>query len=208
MSPRQKTRGFALGELDLQGHGDRLCDFILNLEDVGDVPVVTLGPKVGTRPTVHQLRGDAHAVSRTPNTAFEHMAHAEVPRNYLYAHGAPLIHERRTPRDNENAPQFRQLGDDVFGDAVREMLLLSVARHVDEGQDGNRRLLREAQFQVRRASQLFGQRLGPANCNAVDAHRIGDVFELPFTKVFEGEIELALHLLMNCARDTNVTAFG
>ena len=52
---------------------------------------------------------------------------------------APLVGEARIARDHRQTGDLRQIGDDVFADAVGEILLFRVARHVGERQDGDRR---------------------------------------------------------------------
>src|SRR5947207_3657382 len=88
---------------------------------------------------VDELRGDPYALAGAPDRAFEYGAHAELAADGADVHRASLIGEARVACDHRQARDFRQIGDDVFADAVGEVLLFRVARHVGERQDGDRR---------------------------------------------------------------------
>ena len=59
------------GELQLQGRGDGLGDIVLDGEDVGELPIVALGPEVITVRCVNQLRGYAYTASRASDASFQ-----------------------------------------------------------------------------------------------------------------------------------------
>ena len=88
--------------------------------------------------SVDELRGDPHALAGAADRAFEHRAHAEFAADGANVDRASLIGEARVARDHRQAGDLRQIGDDVFADAVGEILLLRIARHVGERQNGDR----------------------------------------------------------------------
>ena len=83
---------------------------------------------------VDQLRGDPHPVVQLAHAAFEQILHAQPRGHAVKVLGAALVGEGRVARDDEQRGDLREIGDDVLGDAVAEIVLLGVARHVDEGQ--------------------------------------------------------------------------
>src|SRR5262249_35225320 len=68
----------------------------------------------------------------------EHVSHAEFTRRALHVYSLALIGKRGVAGDYEEPSQLRQTGDDVLGDAIREIFLLDVATDVDEGQHHDR----------------------------------------------------------------------
>ena len=66
-------------QLDLELGDDRLRDLVLDQEDVGQIAVISLGPKMTAVPAVDQLGRDANSRPRLSNAAFEDIAHAQFP---------------------------------------------------------------------------------------------------------------------------------
>src|SRR5262245_45044697 len=98
----------------------------------------------------------------------------------------------------------RQIGDDVLGDALREILLFGVAAHIGKGQHRDRRLLRRWSCRSGRGERcrdyLIARRIEP---NAMDRHRPGDVLDLVFAHVLERKMELVAHLIAHVAADAD-----
>src|SRR5450631_168422 len=55
--------GRSRAKLDFERARDRLCDLILDGEDIGDLTVITLRPEVSAIGRGDQLRGDSDAVA-------------------------------------------------------------------------------------------------------------------------------------------------
>ena len=121
-------------QLELQRLDDRFRDLVLQREDVAQVAVVALGPDVVAGGAIDQLRGDAHAAARLAHAALEHVLHLELARHLRHVDELALVHERAVARDDGQRRDLAQVGDDVLGDAVAEVLLLGIAAHVDERQ--------------------------------------------------------------------------
>ena len=60
----------------------------------------------------------------------------------------PLYWKLEVARDDQELGEPRQLGDDVLGNAVAEIVLLRVATEIGERKDRDRRLVRERQFRL------------------------------------------------------------
>jgi hypothetical protein len=107
-------------------------DVVLNLEDIRQIAVVAIRPYVPAGCSVGKLRANPDALASTADGTFEHRSHAKVAADGTNVDRAPLIGEARVARDHCKASDLRQVGDDVFTDAVGEILLLWIARHVGE----------------------------------------------------------------------------
>src|SRR5207237_1220046 len=73
--------------------------------------------------------------------AFEHVAHAELLADLLRIDGLALEGKGGVARDHEAVADARQIGGEIFGDAVGEIVLARIVREVCEGQhhDGEMR---------------------------------------------------------------------
>ena len=140
-------RAFGLGLPDMRGEDcdDRAHNLILDGKDVLDLAVVVLGPAVSPCRSIDQLGGDANAVAPPPHAAFQHIAHAELAADLADIGRLALVLEAGIAGDHEQLAEPRQLRDDVFDDAVGEILLLRIGAKVDEGQNGDGGLVRESE---------------------------------------------------------------
>jgi hypothetical protein len=140
--PRVRAPGvldLGAAQRGLERRHDGLRHLVVHLEDALELAVEALGPGVGPRRGVDELRGHAHAVTREAHAALEHVAHAELSRDLLHVHRLPLVGEARVARDHEELLHPGESGDDVLGEAVGQVLVGGIAREVGEGQDCNRR---------------------------------------------------------------------
>ena len=126
---------------DLERRHDLERDLVLDGEDVGELAVVAVGPEMPAGRRVDQLGGDAHPLAGAPHAALEHMADAQLPADHPEIDRLALVGEARVAGDDQQARHLAQIGDDVLADAVGEVLLLGVARHVVERQHRDRRAL-------------------------------------------------------------------
>ena len=135
---------FRLDEFVAQAVGQSRHHLILQLEQVGHVLLEAVGPEMRARLRVDQLRVDAHAGSVALHRAFEHVAHVELLADLLGVEALALEGEGGVARDDEAVADARQVGGEVFGDAVGEIILGRIAGEVGEGQhhDGEMRGLR------------------------------------------------------------------
>src|SRR4051794_34483568 len=87
----QAVRALAFRKLDLSlpqawldGADDAQRDLVLDFENVAERPVIALGANVGAVRGLNELAGDANAVPRLAQAAFEHVAHAELAADLLH----------------------------------------------------------------------------------------------------------------------------
>ena len=83
----------------LQRFNDGLRYLVLDLEDVGEVPVVAVGPDVPARAAIDELRCDPHPVPGLADAALEDMADAQLACDVANIERLPFELERRIPRD-------------------------------------------------------------------------------------------------------------
>jgi len=83
---------------------------------------------------------NANLVRYFADAALDDVSNAKFSCDTDHVHGRALVGERRITGDHEQPMDFGKRGDDVLGDAVREVLLLGIARHVGEGQHRDRGL--------------------------------------------------------------------
>ena len=150
-------------ELRLDRGDDGLGDLVLHREHVDESAVVALRPDVAAGGDVVELRRDAHAVAVLAHAALDHVADAELLGELLHVDGFALVDERRVARDYEEPAQLGQRGDDVFADAVGEILLLRIAAHVDEGKHGDSGTVGQRQGRTRLLVD-FIRRLSGGRC--------------------------------------------
>ena len=109
-----------------------MSDFILDRENVSQIAVVTVCPDVSTVLSANQLSRDADARPGLPHTSLQNEINAEALRHCRHLDRFALVSEDGVPCHHEQAGNFREIGDDVFGNAVTEIFLLGIAAHVYE----------------------------------------------------------------------------
>src|SRR5208282_4013120 len=91
---------------------------------------------------------------------FQDVAHPELASCLPYVDGAVLVREARIARHYEQPTQARKGGDNLFDDAVREVLLLRIAAQILERQYRDRWLARNRERLRRRHCGSTGPQLG------------------------------------------------
>jgi hypothetical protein len=198
----------AAGEAHLERLHDLLGHLVLHREDVLEVAVEAVGPDVAAALGVDELHVDAHLHAGTAHAAFEHVAHAELAAHLLDVDALLLVRERRVARDHEQARDLGNVGDDVFGDAVGEVLLLGVAAHVGERQHRERGLVGQAQHLRRCGRCGRGGRGGSDGRDLERAHRVVDVLHLLLALVEEIGDHAAAHRAAHRVRHGHAARLG
>src|SRR5215213_9248539 len=91
--------------------------------------------------SINKLACDSNARSGFSNRAFKNVPDAQLSPNLPYVHCPPLVCEGRVTGDYEERFDLRKRRDQLLDDAISKILLLCIAAHILEWQDGNRRLL-------------------------------------------------------------------
>src|SRR5215471_7549906 len=113
--------GLTLSTLDLrllQLGPDRTYDarshLVLQIEDILQRAIETVGPEMRPGGGVDELAGDTHLVCRLAHAPLEYVADAHPSADLPYIAGPPLVGKTRIARDHEHPVQTGQAGDDFF----------------------------------------------------------------------------------------------
>ena len=123
---------------------------VLEVEDIAAVTVKAVGPDLRARGRIDELSGDAKAIATAPDTALQHIPHAELAPHLAHIDCLASIGERRIARDHEQRAAARKRDYHLLRHAVGEVVLLWVSAHVGERQHGDGGLVRKSQGGLRR----------------------------------------------------------
>src|SRR6202000_2877142 len=115
--------------------GDFAGDFVLDFEDVFHFAVIAFGPhrEIGAR--VDQLRGDAKTVAGAAQAAGQNVSGTQLLANLLWRHLLVAERQNGRARVGVQSADFRELGDDVFGDAVAQVFIFFGAAEIFKVED-------------------------------------------------------------------------
>src|SRR5262249_35635778 len=142
---------------------------------------------------------DAYLIADLSHAAFHDIAGAQLAPDFLHVDSLPLESERRVSSNDQQIPESTKLGNDVFGQAIREVLLLWVTRYVGERQNCDRRFVRRGHGRGNRDCRGAG--------NPVGAHRFRDVLQRLGAEIFEPGFDLAADVFITGAGDQDATWF-
>ena len=153
---------------------------------------------------VNELRVYAHSIAASLHASFERIAHVQLAPGPGDIDGFPPIGERGVPRDDERAPNPRQIGRQALGHAVDEIVLLRVAADIherkhDDGEAWRRGFGRRRVMRARKTVSL--------DADGIDMHRPGDVLERLLPEVDELRLDPPAHVLIRGARNGHVARF-
>ena len=118
--------------------GNRARELVLDREDVGQVAIPALGPKVVAGLDVDELGRHAQALPRLTHAAVEHRGNAELGADPPYVVVLAAERERRRACRNPQAGHARKRRDHVLGHALAEVLALGAAADGAKEQHGDR----------------------------------------------------------------------
>jgi hypothetical protein len=123
-----------LGQMHLQGTQYPVGDLILDQEDVLELPVVGLRPEMASTFRLDQLGGNAHPVARLADAAFEHVGYVEHLSDLADVAILALERKGRRARDHLEVGLLDEFIQDLLGDSLAEVVVVSIPRHVHESQ--------------------------------------------------------------------------
>ena len=86
-----------------------------------------------------ELRVDLDRLAEAAHAAFQKIAHAELAADFLGVDRLALVGEGGVAGDDEGVGQLREVGRQIVGDSVGEILLLRIAAEVLERQHDDRK---------------------------------------------------------------------
>jgi hypothetical protein len=129
-------------QLDAERVREPARDLVLQSEQIARVAVEPFCPKMRIGRSIDQLGVDTDLVARSPDAPLEHVAHAQLAADLLRVNRLVPVCECGIARDHEHILEPREIGREVLGDPVREILLLPVVAEVRKGQDDDRQAWR------------------------------------------------------------------
>ena len=110
---------------------------VLHTEYVVKHAIVRLRPKVIAVRGIDELCRDANSITDFADTALQHVAHTQLDADFLHVLVAALVIEGGRSRGNMQLRDARQFVQQLFRQAVTEVLVAVVSAHVDEWEHGN-----------------------------------------------------------------------
>ena len=162
-------------------------DLVLQVEDVLERAVESVGPEMRAGLGFDQLAGDARRVAGLAHAALEHIAHAEFAPDLLDVDRLALVDEARIARDHEQPVDARKPGDDVLDHAVGRNIPAPGRRSCSGTAERRSRACREGQgaapaFPPRRLDRRRGFARARARLQRIDPHRLGNVLRVWFDR--------------------------
>ena len=102
-------------------------------EYVAEFSIVALGLEMTTGRAIDQLHGDANPATCLPDAPLKDVSDIQLAGSLNDFNGFAFEGEGGIPSDYENGRNLGEVGDNVLGDAVTEVLLFWIAAHVGEG---------------------------------------------------------------------------
>ena len=94
-------------------------------------------PRLRAGRRVNKLSRHANTIAGSADATLQHIAHAQFPAHSAHVNCFTPKSEAGVAGNNEQPAQFCQVCQDVFGNAVAEILLVGIPRQVCEGQHGD-----------------------------------------------------------------------
>ncbi len=123
---------------DFQCAGDREGDLGLQCNDVLEFTIEVFRPDVVAGDGIDQLGRHPHASLRLANTAFKDRTHVEFSADRGYVDIGAFEGEGRSPRGNLELDDLGQRLQQLFREAVGEVLVFGIAAHVGKREHRNR----------------------------------------------------------------------
>src|SRR4029078_4137319 len=186
-------------EPTLQGSDNRCHHLVLHSENVCRIPVVPLRPKVTARACIDQLSGDSKCPADFAHTTLDNMTDAQMSADIDCGTGAGSPVECGVAGKHRYRLETGEVGDDIFGDAVRQILLLRIAAHICERQNRNRGC-------VCRASGISGHH-GRLIGDSINPYPIDHVLECLQAQIFEAALYFVFDMIERRAGDQHISRF-
>ena len=116
---------------------DLFCYLILRLENIRELTVVLSAPQLRAFCYVHQVCLNDEGITVLEDFARQHGSHAKLLPDLLGVNILALVAKDSSPRYDSQLAQLRKTINNIFGDAVREILHVWIIARVHERQDGD-----------------------------------------------------------------------
>src|SRR6266446_1191527 len=125
-------------EFEVQRPRETAGDLVLSYREVSTIGLEPFCPQMRTVFSIDQLHVYPNLVIRPSHAALEDVMYSEFAAEPLQVDGFAFVSKRGVAGDHEAARNPREIGRQIVGDAVHEILLVWVVRQVREGQYDDR----------------------------------------------------------------------
>src|SRR5438477_385874 len=135
LRPRRAQGETQRRKLCLELVSNRLCDLALNGEDIREIAIVSLRPKMRVIACIDQLRINAHAIGCALHAALEHMRHSKLFADFAQiAFYAALIMHHARAADHLQVGDLRQVSEYFVLHTIGEIGVLLLVAEILERQ--------------------------------------------------------------------------
>ena len=117
-------------ELEIESLSEAARNLALCLRKVSAVVLKPVGPHVRAAFGVDQLHVHLHLITGPPHAAFEDIPNAEFAAYLLHVDELALVGKGRAAGYYEATGNARQIGGQIVGDPIGEILLLRIVREI------------------------------------------------------------------------------
>src|SRR4051812_42808693 len=146
---------------------------ILKIENFGDFAFITICPRVAAFRSIKKLSGNSKAISALSDATCQDVANTQHTANLADISRLALERETRISSDHKEGSNPRKGGSYLLNNSIREILLLRVATHVRERQDGDGGLV----GQRKRLGFARARSDGYGESYRIRPHRLVNVFD-------------------------------
>ena len=154
LAHRPQSLGF--DQLNPERIGEARDELHLQLAELAALAVEPVGPDMRAGLGRDELGVDRDLLAEAAHAAFEHIAHAEFAPDLLGVDGLALVGEGGVAGDDETVRQMREIGSEVVGEAIREIVLFLVAVQIFERQHDDREARSGREYVVDRSRPELG----------------------------------------------------
>src|SRR6266498_4203660 len=119
-------------QLHAQAVGYLPGDLFLEREDIGDLAVVPLAPKLRSLGYIGQFRADHQSLAPLDDSAGKHDAYIQLAPDRLRVHLFSFVTKDGAARSDAKLRNVRQAVEDALGDPVAEIFVFLVGAQVRE----------------------------------------------------------------------------
>jgi len=139
------------------------------------------------------------------DAALEHIAHSKLAADLLRIERPVAIRESSIARDDKHAREPRQIGRQILGDAVREILLVGIIAEIGERQLDDRKAWHDGGLgDWRSGRDARCRRIGDGfGAQRIDPHRSSNVLDALLAPILERINEPVADLVAHHPRDAD-----
>ena len=116
---------------------DIFRDLALDGEDIGQLPIIMLGPNVSVRAGINQLGRDANVIAHSADAAFQKVSHAQLAPDFRKVTFRISITHDRAAADHLQVGNLGERGQNIILNAVREITVLFVVAKIIKRENGD-----------------------------------------------------------------------